>query len=182
MKKRKIVAIVGLPGAGKSEVIKFIVKKYGWPEVYFGEVTFEEMKKRGLAINEKNERLVREDLRKKYGRTYYAEKVVEKIKALPGDGNVLVESLYMWEEYLKLKEKFGQDLVTIAVYAGPKTRYARLAKRRERPLSPEEAQSRDHAQIENLSQGGPIAMADYMIVNESTKKELYLKINKINLQ
>lgn len=168
-----------MPGSGKTNAINYLMKKFGWPKVYFGEVTFDEMKKRGLEINEKNERFVREDLRKNFGKTYYAEKVVEKIKALSVDSDILVESLYMWEEYLALKKEFREELITVAIYASPKIRYERLAKRPERPLTFEEVYSRDCSQIENLTQGGPIAMADYTIDNNGTLDEFFAQIDKI---
>ncbi|KKU70706.1 MAG: hypothetical protein UX96_C0039G0001, partial [Candidatus Wolfebacteria bacterium GW2011_GWB1_47_243] len=41
--QRKIIAIIGLSGAGKTEVVEYIIERYGWPKVYFGEVTFDEM-------------------------------------------------------------------------------------------------------------------------------------------
>lgn len=176
---RKIIAILGLPGSGKTEVINHLMAKCNWPKVYFGEVTFDELKKRGLEINEKNERLVREDLRGKYGRLHYANKVIEKIEAIDENTNVLVESLYDWKEYLCFKEKFGKDFITIAVYASPKTRYARLNKRKERPLTPEEAQGRDYAQIENIFQAGPIAMADYTVDNNGDFSQLYNQVDEI---
>lgn len=179
MNKRKIIAILGLPGAGKTEVINYLIKKHNWPKVYFGEVTFDEMKKRGLEINEKNERTVREDLRAKYGRLHYASQVIKKIEALPADTNVLVESLYDWKEYLFFKEKFGKEFMAIAIYTSPETRYERLAKRPERPLTSEVAQSRDYAQIENIFQAGPIAMANYTINNEGTFEELYKQVDEI---
>ena len=54
----------------------------------------------------------------------------------------------------------------------PKTRYARLAERQHRPLTLEEASSRDKSEIENLNKGGPISLADFTIINESTVEEL----------
>jgi len=176
---KKIIAIVGLPGSGKTEVIEHLQKKYHLPKVYFGEVTFDELKKRQLEINEKNERMVREDLRQKFGNDYYARKMIEKIKKLNSQNNILVESLYSWPEYLSFKKAFKNNFIIIAVFASPKTRYARLLKRKVRPLTPEITQSRDYAQIENLSQGGPIAMADYTIINEGSKKELLKNAEKI---
>lgn len=176
---KKIIAIIGLSGSGKTEVIEYLMKKYGWPKVYFGEITFDEVKRRGLEINEKNERFVREDLRKKYGQLYYAEKVVEKIKKLRGEKVVLVESLYMWEEYMVFREKFGKDFMTVAIYASPEIRYQRLKDRPIRPLTRKEARGRDYAQIENLHQAGPIAMADITVDNTGTKKALFARIDKI---
>lgn len=172
MKSTKIVAILGMPGSGKSEAIRYLEKKYAWPKVYFGDVTFDEMKARELAVNEKNERMTREDLRARFGLDHYAKKVVEKIESISNVKTILVESLYSWEEYLVLKERFEDAMLTIAIHASPQTRHARLAKRPRRPLSAEEARSRDYAQIENLHQGGPIAMADRVVVNEGTMEEM----------
>lgn len=182
---KKIIAVVGMPGSGKTEVIECLQKKYDLPKVYFGDVTFDEMKKRGLKINEKNERMVRENLRKKFGQDYYVKQVIKKILKIKTTNDILIESLYSWPEYMALKKQFNDRLKIIAVFASPTTRYARLEKRPIRPLLPKVTQSRDYAQIEKLSQGGPIAIADYTIINEGTKKELlqnaekiYKKINK----
>jgi dephospho-CoA kinase len=177
--QRKIVAPIGLSGAGKTEAIDHIVKTYGWPRVYFGDVTFDEMKVRGLEVNEANERMVREGLRAEFGQLVYAERVIAKITALEGNGPVAVESLYSWEEYLRFKEAFGDAFVVIAVHASPAVRYARLANRPKRPLTTQEAQSRDHSQIENLHQAGPIAMADHLIVNEGTKEAFIQRLDEI---
>lgn len=177
--QRKIIAVIGLPGSGKTEVIDHLIKMYGWPKVYFGAVTFDEMEKRGLEVNEANERLVREGLREEFGLLVYAERVIEKINALDGDGPVLVESLYSWEEYLRFKEEFGDVFMTVAVHASPEIRYARLANRPKRPLTAEEARGRDYAQIENLHQAGPIAMADIVIVNEGTLEDLIRSIDEV---
>ena len=177
--ERKIIAILGLPGSGKTEVINYLQENYGWPKVYFGEPTFDEIKRRGLEINEKNEKLVREELRAQFGKLYYADEVIKKIEAIQSVENILVESLYMWDEYLKFREKFGNSFIAIAVYASPKVRYNRLLNRPERPLSAQDAWARDKAQIEFHNQGGPIAMADYIIINEGSKEELHQKIDEI---
>lgn len=175
---KKIIAILGLPGAGKTEVINYLLKKYSWPKVYFGDIIFEEMKRRGLEINEKNERIVREGLRIEFGLLYYANQVIEKISKIESDV-VLVESLYSWDEFLRFKEEYAEDFITISVYASPKTRYVRLGKRMVRPLTPEEAQSRDYSQIVNISQAGPIAMADFTVNNEGDMNELYRQIDEV---
>ncbi len=179
MNKRKIIAILGLPGSGKTEAIDYLIKKLNWPKVYFGGVTFDEMKRRGLEINEKNEREVREGLRAQFGQTIYAQRVIEKIKNLPDDVNILVESLYSWPEYQEFEKEFGDSFITIAVYASSKIRYERLGKRSVRPLTLKECQSRDWAQIENLTQAGAIAMADYTVINEKSLGDLYSQIDKI---
>jgi dephospho-CoA kinase len=175
----KIIAIIGMPGSGKTDVIEHLRIKYKLAKVYFGEVTFDEMKKRSLKINEKNERLVREDLRKKFGQDIYCKRMIEKINKINTKDNILVESLYSWPEYMGFQKAFGKKFTTIAVYASPATRYRRLSTRKIRPLTKKEVESRDQAQIEKLSQGGPIAIADYTIINEGSKKELLENAEKI---
>ncbi|MGB8815830.1 MAG: AAA family ATPase [Minisyncoccia bacterium] len=176
---KKIIAIIGLPGSGKTEAIKYIMEKYKWPKVYFGDVTFDEMKVRGLDVNEKNERFVREDLRKQHGHLHYAKKIIEKIKDMKEHSTILVESLYSWEEYLEFKKEFGEIFRVLAVYSSPDKRIERLKNRPYRPLTEEEVISRDYSQIENLHQAGPIARADFTVINEKEIEDLYKQIDKI---
>jgi len=174
-----ILAIVGLPGAGKTEIVEYLMKKTGWPKVYFGDATFEEMKKTGLEINEKNEKKTREEIRAKLGMGAYAILSIPKIKELYEESSVLVESLYSWEEYLEMKKEFGDAFETLAILSSPEIRIKRLGSRPVRPLKREEVISRDYAQIENAHQAGPIARADFFVVNESTKEDLYKQIDEI---
>ena len=46
-------------------------------------------------------------------------------------------------------------------------------------MNREDAISRDYSQIENLHQAGPIARADFTILNEGTKEDLYKQIDEI---
>jgi len=177
--QRKIIAIIGLSGAGKTEVVEYIIERYGWPKVYFGEVTFDEMARRGLAISEENERAVREGLRSEFGPLVYAERVIQKIEPIIDTPHVLVESLYSWEEFMRFRDVFGSAFLVVAVHASPAIRYARLAIRPKRPLTAAEAWSRDRSQIENLHQAGPIAMADFLIINEGEREDLLRKVDAL---
>ena len=58
-------------------------------------------------------------------------------------------------------------------------RYERLARRAERPLTMAEAVSRDYAEIENIEKGGPIALADYTIINDGTMEDLIRQLDRI---
>lgn len=176
---RVILAIVGLPGAGKTEATKYVMEKTGWPKVYFGDATFEELKKRNLPITEANERQVREDFRKQYGMAAYAILNLPKIKDLAQKSNVILESLYSWEEYETMKKEFGDAFRVLAIYSSTDTRQKRMAGRKERPLTAEEFVSRDFSQIGNLHQAGPIARADHTVINEGSLEELHKDIDKI---
>jgi dephospho-CoA kinase len=54
--------------------------------------------------------------------------------------------------------------------------------RPERPLTLGEAASRDRAEIENINKGGPIAMADFTIINESSLEKLRLEAERVIAQ
>ena len=78
-----------------------------------------------------------------------------------------------------LKEAFGDTLEVIAVIADRAVRYSRLTKRQIRPLTPEQAESRDVAEIEKLEKGGPIAMADYFVFNNGDIQETLAQVERI---
>jgi len=167
----KVVSIVGMAGAGKSEVAR-LFEESGFTKIRFGDITDEEIKKRGLELNEANERYIREFLRKEYGMAAYAKLNLPRIDEVSKYSNVVVDGLYSWEEYTFLKTYYGENFYVVAVWASPRTRYARLNTRLDRYLTAEEAASRDSAEIENTNKGGPIAMADFTIINESSLESL----------
>ena len=174
----KVLAIVGMTGAGKSEVAR-VFAEHGFDNVRFGDITDEELKNRGLEPNEKNERYIREELRKKHGMAAYAKLSLPRIDNSLKSSNVVVDGLYSWEEYILLKKRYGGNFGVLAVWASPVTRYARLARRAERPLTLEEAASRDKSEIENINKGGPIAMADFTIINDASLEELEREIEQV---
>lgn len=188
MASNKLVALVGMCGSGKSEVAdRFIAQGYYY--IRLGQITLDEVKKRGLEPKEENEKPIREEFRKKHGMGAFAVLNIPKIEQALTNSPVLADGLYSWTEYKVFKEKYGDNLIVVAVYAASKTRYARLEERRKkykddpkmkyRSFSPEEAKSRDYAEIENIEKGGPIAMADYTIINEGALEELYAKTAEV---
>ena len=173
----KVVSIVGMAGSGKSEVAR-IFERNGFKRIRFGGITDEEIRKRGLELNEENERYVRRQLREEHGMSAYAKLNVPRIDALLKSSDVVVDGLYSWEEYTLLKSRYGDDFHVVAVWASPKMRHDRLAKRPTRPLTADEAASRDIAEIENSNKGGPIAMADFTIINEASLQDLEREAEK----
>jgi len=182
----KIVCVVGMPGAGKSLVSDELVRQ-NFAYLRFGQITLDKIKELGLEPIEANERKIREDFRKEYGMGAFATLNIPKIDELLEKSNVVVDGLYSWSEYKILKEKYGEAMYIIAVYAPPKLRYKRLKnrsiendpKQRFRSLTEEDAKARDYAEIENLEKGGPIAMADFTIVNTGTIAELKENVSRI---
>lgn len=179
----KVVALVGMCGSGKSVVNDFFKEK-GYFSVYFGGITMEELKRRGMEVNPVNEKNVREELRATHGMAAFALLSLPKIEEALKTQNVICDGLYSWSEYKVMKERFGDNFTVVAVYAPPRLRYERLSRREIRPIAPEDSRKRDYAEIENIEKGGPIVMADFTIINDGDMDKLmdqvrttFLKIN-----
>jgi len=173
----KLIAVVGMPGSGKGEVVTYLTSQFDYRLIYFGGTVINLLKDQGLEVNETNERSIREQLRQQHGMAAMAILNLPAIREKLAKGeNVVIDGLYSWQEYLILRTEFP-DMVELAVWAPPELRYQRLATRPERPLTREQAISRDYAQLENLHTGGPIAMADVMVCNDSTLDDLHQTID-----
>lgn len=171
----KIIAVVGMCGSGKT-VATEVFENFGFKKVYFGEVTFDELKRLNLPVNEANERMVREKFRASGEKAIYAKLNLQKIENLHQTNNVVVESMYSWSEYKYLKEHFGDVFEVLAIVTDCSLRRERLHSREIRPMTSEESRSRDYAEIENIEKAGPIGIADYYITNNSSPEEFRAKL------
>jgi len=189
MNSNIIVFIVGMPGSGKSIVADELVNN-GFAFLRFGQITLDKVKEQGLKPTEENEKRIREGLRKEHGMAAFAVLNLPKFDELLKQSNVVGDGLYSWSEYKVLKEKYKDKMFVIAVCAPPELRYERLEsrgtendeKQRFRPFTREEAKSRDYAEIENVEKGGPIAMADFTIVNTGAIQDLKQEVRGILLK
>jgi dephospho-CoA kinase len=186
-RRHKIFAIVGMCGAGKS-IACDVLCDLGWHYIRFGQITMDKLKEQGIPVTAENEKIMRESLRKEYGMAAFALLSLDKIDEKYKSGNVVIDGLYSWSEYKILKERYRDSLTVVCIHASPGTRYKRLENRhmhecdthvRMRPLTKEQAKIRDYAEIENIEKGGPIAMADRMIVNEAGEDELRKKMKEL---
>ena len=169
---------MGMAGAGKSEVSR-VFEENGFIGIRFGDLTDNEIKKRGLELNEKNERYIRELLREQNGMSAYARLNLPRIDTAFERSDVVIDGLYSWEEYTFMKTYYQEDFYVVAVWASPRTRYARLTNRLNRCLTLDEAANRDRAEIENINKGGPIAMANLTVINESSLVNLEKETKRI---
>ena len=178
----KILAIVGMSGSGKSVVVDYLTEK-GYPKVYFGGMIYKEMNRRGIerTADGESEKRFREMIRETEGKDWVVKQVIDETKNLikAGQKRVVLDGLYSWTEYKALKREFPGQLTVLAVVVPKALRHFRVGKRPERPFNTKEIQERDRSEIENLEKGGPIAMADFYVLNDDTVAKLHDDVDKI---
>lgn len=167
-----------MAGSGKSVVTMHLQSK-GLKRIYFGDLVLKEVEARGLHLSSDNERLVREDLRCIHGMAAMAILSLPLIRSATHDSQVVIDGLYSFAEYRCLREELGDNLVVLAVASTRALRYDRLARRAIRPLTPAEAEERDMAEIEHIEKGGPIAIADYTLVNDGSPEALLAAVDAL---
>jgi len=181
-KHPKIIAIAGMSGSGKGVAIEYLTKKFNCPSIYFGGMVYDEVARRGLDIV-RDEIFVREDMRAKEGPAVLAKRVAVKARELLAGGAkiVVLDGLYSWSEDKFLRQEFGDDIITIAVVVSKKLRYQRATERVDsrRKYTLDKVIKRDITEIENIEKGGPIAFADFYVLNESDFDNMYAQIDSI---
>ena len=176
----KIIALVGLAGSGKSSAVEYLTEK-GFPKIYFGGVIYKAMDEAGIEKTWDNQQQFREEIRRREGKDFVIKRVIKNIHDLinAGQNKIVLDGLYTWSEYKLLKHEFPGQVVVIAIVTPKYLRYQRMAKRIERPMQPHEVDQRDWSEIENLEKGGPIAIADYFIINDGSLEQLHQKIDAV---
>ena len=173
----KLVAIVGMCGSGKSIATLFFESK-GYSKIYFGGITYEKMKEENIPYTPENDNKMRVKIRNEYGMGAYAILSLPKIKEQIKKSNVVIDGLYSWDEYKILKDEFPH-IKLVAIIVDKEIRYERLKNRINRNYSIDESIKRDLNENEKTAKGGPIAYADYFILNNYSLEEYKEKLENI---
>lgn len=177
-KKKTLIAIVGLPGAGKTETAQFFKKK-GMPIITFGDVVNNYIDEHHLEHTGDVHKKIREELRRKYGMEAFALLNEEKIRqAFEQNMTIIIDGMRSWEEYIYLKNKFQEVNVYILVlHADKEIRYRRISKRKYR--SKLYGEGRDISELIGTNMGPTIAFADFLIKNNFSKEDLEDKLEHV---
>jgi dephospho-CoA kinase len=168
-----------MPGAGKSLCAKHLAA-CGFFQYRFGGIVVNEVQRRGLPLTPENERVVREGLRAEEGMDAIARRALPMLKSgLEKHTSIVIDGLYSWSEYKLLRRELGATVVVVAIVSARRLRYSRLTNRDERPLTIDEAERRDWQEIETLEKGGPIAIADYTLVNDAEPEVLLAQLDAL---
>lgn len=176
-KHAKILGLVGLPGAGKTTVAKYLERK-GYARITLSDFIKEEAKKQAVAA------VSREDLqdygnkmREQFGPQVLAQLAFKKIRT-EKYGKVVIDGVRNLYEvaFLKVENNFS----LIGVIAPPRIRYKRLLDRPNRPWSGTIADFLRNEHREESLGSKEIGLrvreclkkADYIIDNNKTIEEL----------
>jgi len=169
-----VIAVTGLPGAGKA-IASSLAKDRSIPVFSCGDVVREEASDRRLLPTPENLGRLMVEMRREYGSDIMAKRLVPKIKMVQPD-LVVVEGLRSLDEVEAFKRVF--NVAVLAVHSPPEQRFQRLLKRKrsDDPRNMEEFHERDYRELV-VGVGSVIALADNMIVNDSTIEAFRLKLN-----
>jgi dephospho-CoA kinase len=163
-----IIAITGMPGAGKSTVAGAFARA-GFSGIAMGDMIREETKRRKLPHDDQNMGMVMRELREKYGPGAVAELSLEAINSTKGDV-VVVDGIRSIAE-VEIFKRAG-EVKLLAVLASPDRRLQLLKSRgrTDAPQNEEGFRKRDEREL-SIGVGGAIAMADEALSNEHVSPE-----------
>jgi len=173
----RIVAITGMPGAGKSTAAQALVK-LGWARVVMGDVIRAETERRGLEPDAKNTGEVMKILRKERGESAVADLCLETITRLK-EARVVVDGIRSMAEVEAFRTK--ASVLLVAVDASPERRFELLKERgrKDDPLTYEMFVERDRREL-GVGIGRAIALADETVSNQhATPDRLAAEIAKV---
>ena len=176
-----IVIVTGMPGSGKSKIVKEFERR-GFPSVSLGDIVREETVKRGLELTKENVAKVSIRLRQELGQNAVAKLAVRKVEELLKKSPIVViDGVRSLDEVGTFRGAFpDEDIVIVAVHTPPKLRFERLKARgrHDDPKTWEDFEERDWKEL-RFGIGGVIAMADYMLVNDGSKEEYEKKVEEL---
>jgi dephospho-CoA kinase len=165
-----IVAITGMPGAGKSTAAKALEAR-GFKRIVMGDVIREETRRRGLEPDEKNTAKVMLELRERYGPGAVAEVCVRSLKTMKEDA-VVIDGIRSPAE-VEVFTRLGRVRL-IAIHASRERRFKLLTERgrSDAPTSRDSFDERDKREL-SIGVGDAVALADESLSNEhATPEEL----------
>jgi dephospho-CoA kinase len=163
-----IIAITGMPGAGKTTAAQAL-EKIGLKRIAMGDMIREETKRRGLYADDKNMGMVMREMREKYGAGAVAELCLLAIEQIK-ERAMVIDGIRSAPETDVFKRVGGVKL--LAIHASRQRRFALLSdrKRTDDPLNIESFNTRDEREL-SIGIGNAIALADEVISNEHIGRE-----------
>jgi len=177
-----IIGITGTLGAGKGTIVEYLVGEKGFIHYSVRVYLLEKIREKGLQENRDSMFRLANELRANYGPSYVTDQLYNE--AMVSGKNCVIESIRTPGEIDSLRTK--GHFFLLAVDADPELRYQRILLRqsetdqvsRETFLENEEREmNTTDPNKQNLRKC--IEMADFILLNNGTKKDLILELEKV---
>ncbi len=157
-----IVALVGMPGCGKSTVADFFVKKHKAEKIHLGDFIWQWLARQGIRPSEETGNMASLYMWVEYGDIPLAKWTDEKIKKSKAK-IIVLDSLRTIEEARYFQLKYKDNFHVIAILTAPAIRLKRLQGRaRFGELTKLEFRVRDREEL-RLGVGDLIASANHYV-------------------
>ncbi len=175
----KIIAFTGMPFSGKSEAVQ-IARDKGILVFRMGDLVWDETKRQGKKLDDKNVGEVANSMRIKFGKDVWAKRTVDKIKSFNEKNLVVIDGIRNNEEIEAFKKYLGDDFILVAITASDEVRMKRAMNRGREDDSKNLGGIKERDQRElGWGLSGVIASADIVVSNDGTLEEFRNKIKKI---
>jgi dephospho-CoA kinase len=166
-----IIGLTGLGRSGKDTFAKRLQEKYGFARLdFFSDVVKPEIEKRDLKITRMTGSVLGDKMRKEHGMDIMAKMLFDKIDFRK---NTVITGFRSVEEVEYIKEH-ADKFHLVEVYSDVDARYKRVKENKTK----EEFLKRDERDVKLKGLGKVIKMADFKIINNSTKDEFNKNVDK----
>lgn len=177
-----LIGLAGLSGSGKSTAIAHLSAQGFGTGHYAGATLVDELVRRGLRQTADHEGAVRKELRDAHGMAVFAERALPALKAKMADGHVLLDAVYCPEERDCYRNAFGENFAILAIIAPFDIRSARLLKRPDRPITPDQLAARDALELGRFDLSSVLEIATHTLSNVGALKQFEQALDNLRLR
>lgn len=177
-----IIGITGTLGAGKGTIVDYLVGEKGFVHYSVRAFLLEKIKERGLPENRDSMYNLANELRAKHGPSYVSDQLY--LMALEFGKDCVIESIRTPGEIESLRGK--GHFFLLATDADPAVRYRRILLRQSETdlvswetFSANEKREMSTTDPNKQNLRKCIEMADFVLLNNSTKKDLIRQVDQV---
>ena len=171
---------MGTIGSGKDVVTNYLVDKYKFRFVSFGDMLREEFKNKNLKVTREGLISYQKEATKELGKDFWVKKIANKIKKSKAK-NFAISGIRHPIDIEYLKREFGKNFYSIKVDASPKIRYERMKKRgrEDAPRTYPQFVIQDKLEAKNFNLKKTFSFTDFTVKNNTTLDYVYEQVDKI---
>jgi dephospho-CoA kinase len=175
--QKLVLGVAGMPGSGKSLVVR-VAKENGYDAVVMGDVVRREAEKKNLQANPENIGRIMLELRQKEGKAVIAKRCIPMIMEAK-KRKVVVDGIRSLDEVDEFKKRFS-NFSLMAICSSPETRFQRLFRRRRSDDANgwDVFRERDMREL-SVGLGNVMAMAEYTVVNEQPSEVVKNRVRHV---